>query len=239
MKEESKAAYLEAIGALDAQFRHARRLHKEAAANVENAREKAQEARRLPTYDTAQRLKREQAELDYKLANEALRPAVEKIWSDYGQSIRTIRAQLMERLNMADVYKAADVDQAALALLQSGIMRPRDFQQMAEDFSENPAILAILRQTAKKVADGMGEEQYQERAELYAIARDAKTDGETLLQSFDDLDTMARMFSGGSNGYFPDPGHTSSLDAWEAATREIINGNGQAESGDVREVNVL
>ncbi len=234
MKEESKAAYLEAIGALDAQFRRARRLHKEAVANVEAARDKAQEARRLPTYDTAQRLKREQAELEYKQANEGLRPAVEKIWNDYATSVRAIRADLLERLNMADTYRAADVDQAALALLQSNVMRPKDFRQMAQDYSENPAILAILRQTAKKTADAMSDEtQYQERTELYAIAHDAKTSGEVLLQGFDGLDTMARMFSGGSNGYFPDPGYTSSLDAWEAATREIINGDGQDGSGEV------
>lgn len=225
--EKSEKAYIEAIEALDAAVRHSRRLHKEAVGRLDAAQDKVAKCRNLSDIDTAQRLKKERAKFELDEIKSNIRPQISTIWNDFDTKVAQIRRDLVAALESADTYHASDLDANAAALLNSGAMRPKDFQAMAAEFSENPTVLALLRKAAKEAAEKMTDpRQGQDRGMLLSIANDARTDSEKLLKGFDDLNYVARMFSGrDSNGNFiaREGGFSAnSLDAWERATEGVI-----------------
>ena len=216
MKEEARTAYQAAINGLDAAFRRARREHKEIAVRYEAAKRAAEETSKLSDFAAADRLKKEQAAFEYRQIKEELRPSVVKVWDEYNSTVRSLRDTLAATLETADLYRAGDVDPSALALLKSGILRPADFKAMAADFAENPTMLAMLRAEAGKAAAALtdDESQAETRAVLLSIANEAKSSGEQLLQGFDDLDHVAKMFSGQLDGWSSGAEYTDSLDGW-------------------------
>lgn len=223
MKKESKRAYQVAINDLDAAFRRARREHKEIAAKYEAAKRAAEETSKLSDSDAADRLKKERAAFEYRQLKEELRPRVVKVWDEYNSTVRSVRNDLVNALGAADLYRAGDVDANSLALLRSGIMRPDDFRAMAADFAENPVMTALLRDAAQKAAENMADEtQAETRAALLSIANEAKSSGEQLLQGFDDLDHVAKMFSGQLDGWSCGPEYTDSLDGWAEISGQYV-----------------
>lgn len=223
MKKESKRAYQSAINGLDAAFRRARREHKEIARKYEAAKRAAEETSKLSDFDAADRLKKERAAFEYRQAVEGLRPSVVKVWDEYNSTVRSLRDSLAAALEAADLYRPGDIDANAVTLLQSGILRPGDYKAMAADFAENPTMLAMLREEARKAADAMTDEsQAETRAAFLSIANEAKSSGEQLLQGFDDLDHVAKMFSGQLDGWSYGPEYTDSLDGWAEISGQYV-----------------
>ena len=227
MKKSDKA-YREAIEALDAAVKSARRKHKEIVGRLDAAQDKVAKCRNLSNFDTAQRLQKETAKLELDKIKSEIRTQISTIWNDFDTKAAQIRLDLAAALESADTYHASDLDANAAALLSSGTMRPKDFQAMAAEFSENPTILALLRKAAKEAAEKMTDpKQGQDRGMLMSIANDARTDSEKLLKGYDDLTYIARMFSGrDSNGNFENGLSGTSLDAGERATDGVIPRDG-------------
>lgn len=229
--EKSEKAYIEAVEALDAAVRHSRRLHKEACARLDSAQDKVAKCRTLSDFDTAQRLEKETAKLALDKIKSEIRPQISTIWNDFDTKAAQIRRDLAAALESADTYHASDLDANAASLLNSGTMRVKDFRTMAAEFSENPTVLALLRKAAKEAAEKMTDpKQAQDRGMLLTIAEEARTDSEKLLKGFDDLNYVARMFSGrDQDGNFiaREGGFSAnSLDAWERATEGVIPRDG-------------
>lgn len=236
----SEKAYYEAVGTLDAAVRHARSRHGAAIDKFEAARAKVEKYRNIGSLDQRQQLEAERARLDYREAAGILRQEVIAAWAEYDGKISQARNELVKALGDCDVFRAQDVDQGALALISSGVMRAKDYSAMISDFSENPAVLALVRQAAKKAADAMIDAQSGERAAervaLYDVCRRAKTDGALLLESFDNVKNSVNTLSGRDQyGNFRDPSYYSSiggLQAWEQFSREILSGSEEADAGD-------
>lgn len=226
--EKSEKAYLAAVSALDAAVRHSRRLHKEVVGRLSAAQDKVAKCRNLSDIDTVQRLQKEAAKLELDKIKSEIRPQISTIWNDFDTKAAQIRRELEATLEEADTYRASDMDMAAVALLNSGTMRLKDFQNMAAEFSENPTVLALLRKTAREAAEKMtDQERGQERGLLMDMANNARTDSEKLLKGYDDLTLIARMFSGrDSNGNFENGLSGTSLDGWERATEGVIPRDG-------------
>lgn len=223
MKEEARTAYQAAVNSLDAAFRRARREHKKIAAKYEAAKRAAEETSKLSDFDAADRFKKERAAFEYRQIKEELRPSVVKVWDEYNSTVRSVRNNLVNALGTADLYRPGDIDTNAVTLLQSGILRPGDYKAMAADFAENPTMLAMLRAEARKAADAMTDEsQAETRAAFLSIANEAKSSGEQLLQGFDDLDHVAKMFSGQLDGWSYGPEYTDSLDGWAEISAQYI-----------------
>ena len=228
----SEKAYYEAIVTLDAAVRHARAKHKAAIDKYNAAGEKVEKYRNIGSLDQQQQLKAERARLDFKEAAGIRRQEVDAAWAEYDGKI--------SQVGDCDVYRAQDVDQGALALISSGVMRAKDYSAMISDFAENPATLALIRQAAKKAADAMIDAQSGERAAervaLYDVCRRAKTDGALLLESFDNVKNSVNTLSGRDQyGNFRDPSYYSSiggLQAWEQFSREILSGSEEADESD-------
>ena len=161
-------------------------------------------------------------------------------WDDFTRKAAAIRSELEEDLSEAGVMRAKDIDQGALALLNSGVMRARDYQRMAEDYADNPAILALLRQGANKYADSLSSKpqisQNKGDAKEIALARhiaeSVKTSGEKELRAFDDLLSTATSLAGVVTGGFrhgKDVYEKTALDRWEEVTAGCI---GSEEAGE-------
>lgn len=225
---KSDKAYREAIEALDAAVKSARRKHKEVIGRLNAAQDKVSKCRNLSDIDTVQRLQKETAKLELDKIKSEIRPQISTIWNDFDTKAAQIRRDLAAALENADTYRASDLDANAAALLASGTMRVKDFRTMASEFSENPTVLALLRKAAKEAAEKMTDpKQAQDRGMLLTIAEEARTDSEKLLKGYDDLTYIARMFSGrDSNGNFVSGLSGTSLDAWERATDGVIPRDG-------------
>ncbi|MDO4973296.1 MAG: hypothetical protein Q4E38_03695 [Eubacteriales bacterium] len=226
--ERADKAYYEAIEELDAAVKAARRKHKEVIGKLKAAEGKVNESRNLSDRYTEQHLQKEMAKIALDKIKREIRPQISTIWQDFDTTAAQIRRKLVADLEEADTYRASDMDMAAVALLNSGTMRLKDFQNMATEFSENPTVLALLRKTAREAAEKMtDEERGQERGLLMDMANNARTDSEKLLKGYDDLNYIARMFSGrDSNGNFESGLSGASLDAWERATEGVIPRDG-------------
>lgn len=232
--EKSTVAYNRAIRRLDRALKEARTKHKAAVAELNAAQDKAAKTRGFPDYDTAKRLEKESAQLELHKAQGNIRPTLEKVWADFDNAAAQTRRELVAALEDADTLHAANLDAAAVALLGSGAMGPRDYRAMVADFHENATVLALVRKATREAADKLtAPEDSATRSELYQICNDAVTSGEKFLKSFDDLRRAAVMFSGrDSHGNWRSPEDmlfAGSLDSWEIATVGVIPEGGEDE----------
>lgn len=225
--ERNNKAYTLAITKLDRAMKKARAEHKAAIAKLNEAQDKVAACRNYSDRDAEQHLKKMQAQYELNHEKDTFKQTVNSIWSEFDSTAAQARRELLNALEDADTLHAADLDTAAVALLNSGTMRPKDYQAMAADFSENATVLALVRKAAKEAADKMiSADQSEARSALYAVAREAQTSGQTLVKEFDSLLSAARIAAGRT----PDGGwrdtdrliFTTSLDTWEAVTADII-----------------
>ena len=220
-------SYNKAVTRLDKAMKTARKQHMELVEKFETAKRDMLATEWYPDWDFSARAKKETAKAAFLAEKSGIRGRVEKVWETFDSTVRRVREELAGELDKADIRRAAGIDAAAVTLLNSGTMRGKDFQQMATDFSENPAMLGLVRQAAQKAIEGLGEEQYQERHELLAVIENARTDAEKLVASFDNLNSIAKQFSGRrENGdWYSSDGYLSSnsLDCWEQATAGLVS----------------
>ena len=225
--EKSELAYRGAVRKLDAAVKRARELHKAEIQKLDSAKRNLDSY--PPSRDAMQAARRQIAQGELDQVKSGFRHAVEQIYIDFDMTVAAARRELVKALGEADTYKAKDVDAGALALIQSHVMRPKDLAQMAEDFSENAAVLALVRQEAKRQWEAAtAPEEAATRVELARIIENAKTTGERFLKGFDDLNQGAHTLSG-RNGYgdftSSDRLLFTSLDGWEALVDGLIPGD--------------
>ena len=163
-------------------------------------------------------------------ARGGLQGKVTDIFNVYDRNVRQIRAELARALAEADTLTAAEVDPAAIALLNSGAMTSRDYAKMAEQYQENATILKLLREGANKYADSLPFEPtedpagFQERMAMREIIERAKTGSEQALEGFDGWVSAANSLTGrDSYGNFRtvDEMRDCTLDAWEQLCGEM------------------
>ena len=110
-------------------------------------------------------------------------------------------------------------------MLNSGLMQARDFRKMSDDFKENPIVLAAIRKKAQEYAEGLAEDQRTERAAAISVIESAKTESETLMEGFNNLNDCANMLAGRRSYGWPSRQaqyEIASLDAWEEITKDIV-----------------
>lgn len=240
--KKTAEAYNRATCALDALVKATRQTHHDQVDKYAAAQKNAIRWN-YPISDVNYQAKSAQANARnefYNVKSETFR-VVTGAWDDFTRKATAIRSELEEDLSEAGVMRAKDIDQGALALLNSGVMRARDYQRMAEDYADNPAILALLRQSANKYADSLSSKPQisqnkgdtKEIALARHIAESAKTSGEKELQAFDDLLEVARSLAGLTTGGLRHNSQVyekTALDKWEEITAGRIGSDGAGES---------
>ncbi len=226
MKKLSEA-YSAATRELDALVKRTRTTHHDQVEKYEAAAEEASKwSRPISEYDYPGRAAQARAKADFEECKSETFSTVTDAWDTFDRQAAKIRLELANAAAEASVLRAADVDEKAVALLNSGVMTAKDYARMAQDYSENPAVLALLRAAAEKYCDSLDESEGNAR-EIYDtrhIVESARTDGEEELAAFDNLLTAANNLSGRVEGGFP---HTAqiyektALDGWEQLLGEM------------------
>ena len=240
MKNLSKA-YNHATAELDALVRETRRIHHEAVDALEQAEaENSKWNRPVNDLDYQAKAAQAAARANYEAAKKNCFRSVTGAWDDYDLKAKAIRAELVNAIADASVKKAAGIDQNAIALLGSGLMTGRDYEQMAKDYAENPTVLSLMRESAEKYADRLHDDfrGVGHADEINAVRRvieSAKTSGERELESFDNLVTAARNLGGRPVGGFREADRVyakTALDSWGTLTAGLIGNEDESEGGE-------
>jgi hypothetical protein len=228
--KKTKEAYNKAVQALDLLVKQTRKAHDEAADRFEKVTaENTKWSRPVSEYDLPAKAAQAKAKADFEQCKSETFSTVIDAWDAFDRKAAEVRRALANDLSEAAVLRAADVDEKAVALLNSGLMKSRDFAQMAQDYSECPAVLALLRAAAEKYCDSIDESEGNAR-ELYDtrhIVESVRTDGGKELEAFDNLLTAAKDLAGRVEGGFARTAQVyekpTGLDAWESVTNGLIS----------------
>ena len=230
MNRTSKA-YNRAARQLDEVVKKTREAHHAAAERYAAAEEKNIEwSRAVPEFDLKGRAAQANAKADFQEIKSKTFRDVSGAWDAFDMQVKKIRAELADAVGEASVLKAADVDEKAVILLNSGLMQSRDYRQMVQDYAENPAVLSILRQAAEKYvsglhsSDNMGDNA-NEIVEMRRVIESAAADGQRELQAFDALVTTVSDLAGRTTGGFRRTAQLyqkTALTDWETVSAGLI-----------------
>lgn len=191
--EKINRAYMEALLSLDRLVRGTAAEHKKIADEFDEAKEAwTSTPKNVPSWDHVGHSRKALAEARFHELDSSIQGRIEKIWSGFDGEKRRIRQQLAHAIAEAETLDAGGIDQAAISLLNSGLMKSGDYARMAEQYSENPTVLALLRQSAAKYADSVAADTLmdesaatRERVAVLNVVQNAKTGGQKTLESFD------------------------------------------------------
>lgn len=202
---------------IDEAFRAARDEYKSAYDELE-----ALDKKRV-TSGTAGSVQRQRAELDYKDAQRKFKSEEDRIWGEFNQRRSELRRELVEAVSQDRTASPDAVDEKALALLNSGIMDVRDFYSMEEKYSDNPTMLRLLGQYARKIAEGTDIDR-SDRGALYMLADRCKNAQGGVVNNWDALSKIADYCSGQSRERRDSPAHTVNMgNLWEQLSGDMVS----------------
>ena len=134
---------------MDMEARKALREISKARDAQQRADEKLREARRNKDL-----VKSARAEADLMEAKAKEKTAMDAAYSVLNWMGKT-RADFSEKYFDETSVNPEHVDTAAVELLRSGVMRPRDYAVMADKYDKNPTMLRLIAQYAKGAADAL------------------------------------------------------------------------------------
>lgn len=177
--------------------READRAAREGLKKYEAAVEAQRKAEKERTYlnrgDVDYNMKKSRADYEYYQAEAAVKRIRRELENEYEPRISRIAREAAEGVVKAARVKPEDVDLAALELLKSGIMRPGDYYEMLEKYSNN----TTMRRLVGKYADEAGKEaaesgDTQARAALLNIGRMGKETPDS--DTVDGVNLVAEVF---------------------------------------------
>ena len=139
--KKTKEAYNKAVQALDLLVKQTRKAHDEAVERFEKVTaENTKWSRPISEYDYQGRAAQARAKADFEECKSGTFITVTDTWDAFDRKAAEIRRELFNDISDASILRAADVDEKAVALLNSGLMKSQDYAQMAQDYSECPAV---------------------------------------------------------------------------------------------------
>lgn len=192
--------YVKYAQKLDTAFKTARERYMDSFNDVTAARKKVEDAKTETDkhYVGEADLLREEAATALHRAEIVFNNVQENVWGAFD----TIRDELTEKLQAevrADSIAAPeDIDANGLTLLQSGILRVDELENLLDRWGNNITMTRILGQYAKAAAEKT--ENAEERARLVNISRAADSGPGVVLQTWGGLLEAAKVCSGRSHG---------------------------------------
>lgn len=189
---------------LDAAFRDAQEAYAAEVAKL-NAAQKARDNAFAWSSERAQGIAAslEQAErqavtIALQAAKEAFAKAARQIVDNYRVSVESLKQELSEAVDAANLVDPAAVDSSALALLNSGIMTAADYRHMLERFSDNPTMCRMIGKYAGDAAVAARDNR-QESAALRAVHIEAGRDSYSVIDTFNALADASIRYMGASS----------------------------------------
>ena len=189
---------------LDAAFRDAQEAYAEEVTKL-NAAQKARDDAFAWSLERAQGIAAslEQAErqavtIALQAAKEAFAKAARQIVDNYRVSVESLKRELSEAVDAANLVDPAAVDSSALALLNSGIMTAADYRHMLEQFADNPTMCRMIGKYAGDAA-AAARDNRQESAALRAVHIEAGRDSYSVIDTFNALADASVRYMGASS----------------------------------------
>lgn len=189
---------------LDAAFKAAQEAYKAEAEKL-NAAQKARNdaftySPSTPIGNAAilQQAQRQQAEAAFAVAKDNFKTNSRSIVVDYENQVAKLRQELKAAVEAENLVDPAEIDNGAMALLNSGIMTAADFQHMAEQFKDNTTMRRLIGSYAGK-AEKERDGDRQEAAALRAIRDDLGRDGYSKIETFNSLADASIRYMGSSS----------------------------------------
>ena len=131
-------------------------------------------------------------------AKEAFAKAARQIVDNYRVSVESLKRELSEAVDAANLVDPAAVDSGALALLNSGIMTAADYRHMLEQFADNPTMCRMIGKYAGDAA-AAARDNRQESAALRAVHIEAGRDSYSVIDTFNALADASIRYMGASS----------------------------------------
>ena len=131
-------------------------------------------------------------------AKEAFAKAARQIVDNYRVSVESLKQELSEAVDAANLVDPAAVDSSALALLNSGIMTAADYRHMLEQFADNPTMCRMIGKYAGD-AVAAARDNRQESAALRAVHIEAGRDSYSVIDTFNALADASIRYMGASS----------------------------------------
>ncbi len=183
---------------LDTAFKTARERYMDSYNDVKAAEKRVADANAEAKYG---KLSKEEAEILRDEAAIALRKAEivfnnaqENVWSAFDEVRDELTAKLKAEIQADSTATPEDIDPNGLTLLQSGILRVDELENLLDRWGNNITMTRILGQYAKAAAEKT--ENAEERVRLVNISRAADGGPGVVLQTWDGLLEAAKVCSG-------------------------------------------
>ncbi len=156
---------------------------------------------------------RRKAELKYIEAKETFKETEKKAWPGFQSTVKQLSSDLAKEIKNDNLADSDALDDHALKLLESGLMKVDDYASMFEKFDNNPTMLRFVSKYAGKAAEGL--DDTKTRARLLQIEHDAKDGLSSVQRNWNTLVNVSSVYSG-ENRYHNDPGFISSMsEKWD------------------------
>lgn len=189
---------------LDTAFRDAKEAYAAEVAKL-NAAQKARDDAFAWSLERAQGIaasleqaERQSVTIALQAAKEAFAKAARQIVDDYRGSVESLKQELSEGVDAANLVDPAAVDSSALALLNSGIMTAADYGHMLEQFADNPTMRRMIGKYAGDAA-AAARDNRQESAALRAVHIEAGRDSYSVIDTFNALADASIRYMGASS----------------------------------------
>lgn len=136
------------------------------------------------------------ARLEWREAEKAFAAEREHLQAQLNEALDKVRADVSAEASKAQLMNPADVDAAALAIMQSGAMGAADYRAFMEKYSSNATMTRLLARYAEMAADSM--EDDKAKAQLFAVSHDAAASLTADTKNCDNLVYVAKKLSGQS-----------------------------------------
>lgn len=140
------------------------------------------------------------AESNAKLARAEFNSVSEEVWANFNREKQRIGAELAEAVRADTRLDPDTIDGNAVKLLEAGVMTARDFEDFANKYQGNNAMLALIAKYAGDIADNESMD-FETRAPYMHIARHAKESIKgTTMQAWEQLSSVCDTMSGQAHG---------------------------------------
>lgn len=140
------------------------------------------------------------AEGNAKLALAEFNRVSEEVWANFNREKQRIGAELAEAVRADTRLDPDTIDGNAVKLLEAGVMTARDFEDFANKYQGNNAMLALIAKYAGDIADNESMD-FETRAPYLHVARYAKESAKgNTMQAWEQLSSVCDTMSGQAHG---------------------------------------
>lgn len=209
---------------LDEAFKTAREQYTKSLSALQAAQDKFTEAQKWHSGESpAEReLNTAKARIALTEAQQAFESEGPAIWATFNEKRAELRQGLEKEVRAASLVDPDAIDENAIKLLESGVMKSDDFQKMVSKYDGNATMTRMIAKFARDSAGAA--DNAREKAALNAISVTCADGLDSTMRAWDALSKTADYCCGQAHeGRRSNPGIITGMSArWEELTAEAL-----------------